>query len=283
MIRRVGKNLGVLDIPADEGGLSPALAASLQIEREGWALLEGVFSPAEVATMVAEVEEVYATSEPDVRFRESDRPDFRYAMYNRSPAVQRAIGHPMILEAIEPLLGGDCHVIANTCWRNPPDFPGGPWHCDAGPHIPRPAGVPWDDRIPYPVFVIGAHLWLRDVTTADGPTAVIPGSHRSGRLPPRDRIEDPDLDHDGRRAVAPEAAAGDVLLFSSDSWHRGTPSTAEGSGRLFIQCHYGRRDIAQRVLTTDVVNHVTAEARARVDDERQAELLGLHKPYFYDG
>ena len=279
MIRRVGKNLGLLD-GADA---TTAPDASRQLEAEGWALLPGLFNPAEVAELTAEVEAVYAAVEPDVRFREGDRPDFRYEMYNRSPAVQRAIGHPRILSVIEPLLGDDCHVIANTAWRNPPDFPGGPWHCDAGPHVPRPADVAWDDRIPYPLFVIGAHLWLRDVTVADGPTAVIPGSHRSGQLPPRHRRHDPLLDYHGRTAVAPDASAGDVLLFASDSWHRGTPSSPQGSGRLFVQCHYGRRDIAQRVLTTDLVNQVGPQARARIGSEREAELLGLHQPFFYDG
>ncbi|MDH4363479.1 MAG: hypothetical protein OEY70_05245, partial [Acidimicrobiia bacterium] len=83
MIRRVGRNLGLLD--------STAPAASAQLETEGWALLTGVFSPAEVAGLTAEIDAVYAATEPDVRFREADRPDFRYEMYNRSPAVQRAI------------------------------------------------------------------------------------------------------------------------------------------------------------------------------------------------
>lgn len=275
MIRRLGKNLGLDDRPAAD--------AAVAIEREGWALLEGVFSAEEVAELTADIEAVYESVEPDVRNREVDQSDFRYEMYNRSAAVQRAIAHPRILAAIEPLLGDDCHVIANTCWWNPPEFPGGPWHCDAGPHVPRPADVAWDDRIPYPVFVIGAHLWLRDVTAADGPTAVIPGSHRSGRLAPFDRIWDDELDYEGATAVAPEAKAGDVLLFSSDVWHRGTPSGPDGSGRLFVQCHYGRRDIAQRVRTTEAVNHVSPEARDRITSDRERDLLGLHPPYFYDG
>ena len=102
----------------------------------------------------------------------------------------------------------------------PPEFAGGPWHCDAGPHVPRPEGVAWDDRVPYPVFAIGAHLLLRDCTKADGPTAVVPGSHRSGRLAPFDRIWDPDLAYDGRGPVRLEGRAGDVALFVSDVWHR---------------------------------------------------------------
>ena len=274
MIRRIGGNLAVRNDAGD---------AAVELERDGYTLLRGVFDAGEIAELVRECERVFDEREPDVRRREGDRPQFRYAMYDHSAAVQRAIAHPRILETVEALLGDDCHVIANTCWRNPPDHTGGPWHCDAGPHVPRPEGTVWPDEIPYPVFVIGAHLWLRDVRAADGPTAVIPGSHRSGRLPPMDRFTDPDLDYEGTAAVAPEADAGDVLLFSSDVWHRGTPATADGSGRLFVQCHYGRRDIAQRVRTTDEVNQVGEAARSRIDTERDATLLGLHKPYFYDG
>ena len=44
---------------------------------------------------------------------------FRYAMLNRSAAAQRVVAHPRLLSVIEPLLGEDCHVIANTAWRNP--------------------------------------------------------------------------------------------------------------------------------------------------------------------
>ena len=66
-------------------------------------------------------------------------------------------------------------MIANTAWRNPPDFKGGPWHCDArAAHAAAPKVSPWDDRIPYPVFAVGAHFYCR-TARADGPTAVVPG------------------------------------------------------------------------------------------------------------
>ena len=95
-----------------------------------------------LAELTAECNRVFDEYEADVRYRKADRVQFRYEMYNRSAAVQRAIGHPRILETIEPLLGEDCHVIANTCWRNPPDHGGGPWHCDVVPAwLPGPACV----------------------------------------------------------------------------------------------------------------------------------------------
>src|SRR6476661_5951836 len=266
------KNVGLYKGEAPE--------ASVQLENDGWTVLRGVFDAAEVAEIRTEIDEVFDTV-PAERTRD-DRDEFRYEMLNRSAACQRAIAHPRILEVIEPLLGDDCHVIANTAWNNPPTFGGGPWHCDAGPHVPRPADVEWDDRIPYPVFAVGAHLLLRDCFAADGPTAVVPGSHRSGRLPPREQMTDPALSYDGRPPVLLEGRAGDVALFVSDSWHRGTPA-AGGTGRLFLQVHYGRRDIAQRIRTTDVVNHLSPEAIARASTERQRTLVGLHDPLFYDG
>ncbi len=273
MIRRLGGNLGLLRQPVSE--------ASAQLEADGWAVLRGVLSPDEIAVLTEEILGCFASSEPE-RGR-PDRSEFRYAMLNRSAACQAAVGHPRILEAIEPLLGEDCHVIANTAWNNPPSFGGGPWHCDAGPHVPRPDGVPWDDRIPYPVFAIGAHLLLRDCPEPCGPTAVIPGSHRSGRMAPRDRLHDPDLSYDGRPPVLLTGVAGDVALFVSDAWHRGTPAGPGGTGRLFLQVHYGRRDLAQRIRTTDEVNHLSPDAVRRADTTRARHLVGLHEPFFYDG
>jgi ectoine hydroxylase-related dioxygenase (phytanoyl-CoA dioxygenase family) len=255
--------------------------ASEQLERDGYAVLRGVLEPERIARLAREIEHAFDAL-PAERGR-PDRAEFRYEMLNRSAACQEAVGHPAILAALEPLLGEDCHVIANTAWWNPPSFGGGPWHCDAGPHVPRPEGVPWDERIPYPVFAIGAHLYLRDCPLACGPTAVIPGSHRSGRLPPFDRLNDPALTYEGRGAVALEASAGDVGLFVSDAWHRGLPALAGGTGRLFLQAHYARRDLAQRIRPTADTNQLSAEAVARIRSPREKTLLGLHAPGFYDG
>jgi ectoine hydroxylase-related dioxygenase (phytanoyl-CoA dioxygenase family) len=272
VIRRLLKNLGLYEGDAPD--------ATLQLERDGWAKLESVFDPPTVARVREDIDEIFEQYPPE-RARE-DKAEFRYELLNRSAVCQEAVGHPRILEVIEPVLGEDCHVIANTAWRNPSSFEGGPWHCDAGPHVPRGPDVAWDDRIPYPVFAVGAHVYLQECTVDDGPTAIVPGSHRSGRLAPFDRMYDPDLTYDGRPPAVIEAEAGDVVLFVSDVWHRGSPATADGRGRYFMQVHYGRRDLAQRLRTTDVANQLSPEAFARAKTERARTLVGLHDPFFYD-
>src|SRR5262249_28597211 len=148
---------------------APASDAAASLECDGYAVLRGVLAASERQVLIDEVEAVYAKLPADGRSRQrppEEDEDFRYEMLNRSAACQGLVSHPRILEAIEPLLGEDCHVIANTCWRNPPrphhSHGGGFWHIDAGPHIPRDPSVPWDDRIPYPVFAIGTHVYLWD-------------------------------------------------------------------------------------------------------------------------
>lgn len=265
----------------------PPAAAALQ--HDGYVHLPGVFDEHAVAELIEDVDHVFDTWPPDVRVAalpaEHWAP-FRYEMLNRSDAVQRAIAHPDILGTVEPLLGEDCHVIANTAWRQPPvesDHGGRFWHIDSGPHVPRPADVPWDPRIPYPVFAVAGHIMLWDCPIEAGPTGVIPRSHTSGQPPPHRRLADEHLEWDGERAVPLVCSAGDVLLFVSDIWHRRLPSRDGDPGRYFVQCHYGRRDLAQRLRPTSAAHQLSDDAIGRAATPRERTLIGLHDPFFYDG
>ncbi|MBV9253387.1 MAG: phytanoyl-CoA dioxygenase family protein [Actinobacteria bacterium] len=259
------------------------------LQREGWVLLKDVFTPDEVTDLEKDIDRVFDEIPPDERNERAEADHwapFRYEMLNRSEVCQRAIAHPRILEVIEPLLGEDCHVIANTAWRQPPEPSGHGgrfWHIDSGPHIPRPADVPWDDRIPYPVFAVAAHLYVWDCPLEAGPTGVLPRSHTSGQPPPLDRAADTELEWGGQGVVPMVADAGDVALFVSDVWHRRLPSLDGDPGRYFLQCHYGRRDLAQRLRPTSVANQLSDDAIARAQTKRERTLIGLHRPLFYDG
>lgn len=279
----ITRRTGYLSLRADD---APAAAATL--EAEGFVILPEVFSPSEVAELEADIDRVFDELPPDLRIDglpEDHYAPFRYEMLNRSGVCQRAIAHPRILEVIEPLLGEDCHVIANTAWRQAPGdnrHGGRFWHIDSGPHVPRPEGVPWDDRIPYPVFAVAAHLMIHDSPRECGPTGVIPRSHTSGQAPPLDAVSDDELTCDGRGVVPVLASAGDVALFVSDIWHRRLRSEDGDPGRYFLQCHYGRRDLAPRLRLTAEANQLSDEAVARATTARERSLIGLHGPWFYD-
>jgi ectoine hydroxylase-related dioxygenase (phytanoyl-CoA dioxygenase family) len=268
----------------------PAPFASRCIEANGHFLLKNVFSAEEIAALRAEVEEVYRRCAPDWR---NGSPTFehaqmhRYEMYNRSALCQAAICRREILEVLDPLLGEDCHAISCTTWRNPPGAASAPrgqqWHVDGGPYIPRTEEQRWPEHLPYPIFVVTTHIYLADVGPDDGPTAILPGSHRSGRLPPHERMWDLDLDYEGFRGQSHLARAGDVTFFVSETWHRRMPPTDAGKGRFFLQTAFGRREVAQRIRPTEQLNAVSPEARARATSPRELEVLGVHPQNFYDG
>ncbi|MEM7016122.1 MAG: phytanoyl-CoA dioxygenase family protein [Pseudomonadota bacterium] len=269
---------------------SQAPQHSQDLENNGYTVIRSAFSAAYVKKLHQAATEIYDTYDADNRaiyLDEEEQKDFRYACFNRSEVVQDAIGQRAILDVIEPLLGEDCHVISNICWRNPAGKKsaqgGDRWHIDGGPHVPHDASIRWDDRIPYPVFAIGMHIFLEDCPLASGPTGVIPGSHKCGEPPPSDAGRDMNLTCYGEGVVALEAKAGDIAMFVSDVWHRRLPTKKGDTGRFFLQAHYARRDIAQRVLTTDEVNHLSEQAKAYAKTDRQKTLIGLHKKGFYDG
>ena len=126
----------------------PASEETHQLEREGYAVVRGLLGAAEVADLRAEIGGVFDREPPDERGSRSpeDAAMFRYAMLNRSAAAQRAVAHPRLLAGIEPLLGEDCHVIANTAWRNPRATPAAMavrTGTSTRARIPLPEGVRW--------------------------------------------------------------------------------------------------------------------------------------------
>lgn len=268
----------------------PASQTTKEIEQRGFAVARGVFSPEEVAALRADIDDVFARVPPDMRSGRtslSNASMFRYEMVNRSAGSQDVAGDPRILGLIEPLLGEDCHVIACTAWRNPPDVDHAPrgqeWHVDAGPFVPRAPGTEWPEHISYPVFVIAAHVFLQDCTLQDGPTAVVPGSHRSGCVPPDECVWEEELSYCDQVSEPMLARVGDVGFFVSDAWHRRLPPRERNRGRFFLQINYGRRDIAQRLLPTSEVNHASVAAIGRATTERGRRLIGLHPDVLYDG
>ena len=268
---------------------STASDAAAHLEREGYVVIKNALDQSELSRLRKEMDEVFSDNDPDTRspYRTSEDDEmFRYEMFNRSEACLDCLTHPKILEMIEPLLGNDCHVIANTAWRNPAGHQteaGFNWHVDGGPHIPLNDGVTWPEDIPHPVFAIGVHVFLDNSGPDDGPTGVIPRSHLSGRFPPWDQVLDDDLTFNDQGCVTLLAEPGDVAFFVSDLWHRRVPTTKDDSGRYFLQIHYGRRDIAQRIKPTKLVSHVDEKLKVEIADERQKTMVGLHPPGFYDG
>ena len=109
MITKVGGYLRF----RDTDGVPPE---SVQLERDGYAVLSGLLNAVEIAELAADLDRVFDEEPPDLRntrVAEGHFEPFRYESLNRSAVAQRTIAHPQLLAVLEPLLGeGANHRLA---------------------------------------------------------------------------------------------------------------------------------------------------------------------------
>ena len=193
--------------------------------------------------------------------------------FNRDALFLQYLDKPGIIEVAESVHGDQCHVIGMTAWMTGPGRPDQRLHVDWLP-IGLPEDVLADPRVKGPVFITTAHFYLDDLFDALGPTQFVPGSHRSGRSP------DGDTEWKGAEPHSILCNAGDVVLFRSEVWHRGT-ANASDQVRYLLQVHYANRMITQKY--PPYLNRFQFdEAILAQATPRQRRLLGEHRPSNYD-
>lgn len=188
-----------------------------ELERDGFAVVPGVLSPAECGAVVARIEAALAEAEgPAIRGGEGTVYAARNVLAVWPPAAS-VWQRPTLLGPVRAILGEGCGIVRALYFDKPPGNSWAlPWHQDLtvavrdnrlpSTHFRRPttkAGVPHAEA---PVEVLRRMLTLRlhldDVTDENGPLKVLAGSHRAGKS----------LDLSGEVRVV-YAAAGDVLLM----------------------------------------------------------------------
>ncbi len=274
MIKRVGKNLSVLTAEV------PAAKRAARARR-----LHGAPRRAEPTTRstrsVPRSTMRSSATRPSAAARTRTSSATRCSTAARSS--QAAVGHDRILEVIEPLLGDDCHVIANTAWRN------------------------------------FARLRRRAVALRRRPARAATRRRRVGRPHPVSGVRDRRTPHvEGLPGVlrADRGGAGQPSLRSPRAVRHGSPipTSPTTAGRRCCskrtpatsRCSCPTCGIAARRPTAATagcscrrttagatsrsasarpteVNHLSPEAIERAQTQRERDLVGLHHPYFYDG
>jgi ectoine hydroxylase-related dioxygenase (phytanoyl-CoA dioxygenase family) len=191
-------------------------------------------------------------------------------MFRRGPQFAAMLDRPPVVDLAEQILGDTCHVIANNTVYTEPGTGVDHWHVDETVLVPVPEGARLPEGMDMPCFVVTAMYYLTDVPMELGPTQIVPGSHRSGRLPPRSGDE---LVWDGRGYVSLLARAGDCVVLNGQTWHRGATNRS-GHHRIVLQVSYGRRYISQRFWP--FVNFSLPEDVWASAPPRRRRLLGEH-------
>jgi hypothetical protein len=242
-----------LEAAADLAGRDEA------VRRDGFAYLPALLDAAEVRQLRAAMDRVEPLAESFDRLETPPEHRFYHKVinnaFNREPLFQSFLDYPGVIELAESLHGDDCHVIGMTAWLTGPGRPEQGLHADWQP-LTLPEDVMDDPRVEIPVFITTAHFYLDDITEALGPTVFVPGSHRAGRPPQGETswrgVEEHSL----------LCQAGDVVIFRSEVWHRGTANDSDRT-RYLLQVHY-------------------AETLLQGASPRQRRLLGDHRSSNYD-
>jgi len=245
-----------------------------QFNRDGFLVLPGVLSPAEVTMLKAGVERVFTRPSPEAAMY-GHPAIWRPKMLEQGEEFEALIDHPGIAAFADALLGDDCHLIANSALRTGPGQAISGWHADDVVRVPLPRGVVLDPRIPMPTYVLPCHYYLNDVDEELGPTQFIPGSPRSGRTPGPEDMDAHGIPRYGDRPVVSAAGpAGTCVMWHEQTWHRGGPNVSNGRIRWVIQTPFARRWVAQR-FWPHVNYHLPEDVVARATPRRK-RLLGFH-------
>ena len=143
-----------------------------------------------------------------------------------------------IISLMEAIFGPGCEQCGMNVLRSDRTKAITVWHVDDDLFFPLPEDVPrHDPRIEMPILWLTVQVALSDIDSPEnGPTQYVPGSHYSGRRPPK--TETPEFE--GKGPVTILCKAGDIYLHNSQCWHRGTPNRSDRV-RYLLQQQYGPR------------------------------------------
>src|SRR5581483_177995 len=114
-------------------------------------------------------------------------------------------------------------------------------------------------------------VWILDDFTAhNGALRLVPGSHRSGRLP-QNALADPLADHPQQTVIT--GAAGSVIVMNAHLWHGGMPNRT-AHPRTAVHAFYCRRDKPQQQYQKLLLD---AELQQSLPSQLR-ELLALDDP-----
>jgi ectoine hydroxylase-related dioxygenase (phytanoyl-CoA dioxygenase family) len=153
-------------------------------------------------------------------------------LVDKGEVFRRAILSPRVLDCVRHVLGTDIKLSSlNARSADPHTDIGQPLHVDMGA-IPDERGY----------WVCNTVWMLDDFTEDNGPTRMIPGSHKWGKRP-QDVLDDPLASHP--QEVLLTGRAGGVAIMNAHLWHGGTANKT-AAPRLAMHAFYCRRDKPQQ-------------------------------------
>ena len=248
-----------------EDTLTPAEKSSL--DQDGYVPLPGILTPAQVEALRTRLQELEEEEGDDAgKEVHQEEGTARLAnLVNKDPLFDLIWANTRVLAAMSYVLEGDLKLSSLNARASLPGHGLQALHCDGSMSQPGLAPSFEGSR---PRYSVCNSIWLlNDFTPENGATRLVPGSHRSGRVPSQE-MEDPQAPHPDEILVL--GKAGTAFVFNAFTWHGGTVNRSD-SPRRALHCYYSRRAFPPQ---TDQQFYLRPETSGRLS-EAQVTVLGV--------
>jgi len=247
--------------------LDPGLDAQLadvnqRLDTDGYAIVEQVLAREEAVAIGAELRRLLDGVPGGRNFFEGFKTRRLYAAYGKTRVLDALTLHPLVLGALEHVLGPHFQLSGPTGIEIGPGEVAQVWHRDDDIYpVARP----------HPQLVTNVMWALDDFTHENGATRLVPGSQHT-QTPPAD--DAPVVD-----AVMP---AGSVMIYVGSLWHGGGANRSD-SPRLGVAIEY----VVSWLRAQETQLLCVPPEVARTLPKRLRELLGynIYPPFvgYVDG
>jgi len=250
------------DVPSRAYGIlrEDAFASELdeaagQVRRLGYAVLDGGFSPQQLAAIQAEFQRTraaYIAQHGEVRLRALDEyHTIRAPLTHGGPQFLQLVFNDRLLAVLQDLIEGQFILNQQNGVINPPGeaYNQGAWHRD----------LPYQHFVSSRPLAINALFCVDDFTPENGSTFVLPASHKTEAFPSGSYVR--------RNALQLQARAGQYILLDCMTFHCGGFNRSQAERRA-VNHVFTIPYLKQQIR---IPGNIAADGL----DARQRQVLGL--------
>lgn len=260
----------------------PTSEALERHQRDGFAVIRGVLTPAEVSEIQNEARRVLEANAALLGLPAAPGSELEsrvlclHQVHKLSPAITALGKDPRLVEPLLPIIGDHIKLVQTQLFYKAPGMPGNPWHQDE-------AKIPSRDR-----SLVAAWLALDVAANESGCLRVVPGSHTTGYVYPErlhgepERWDFPTTSYGfNETLVQPlEVSPGDLVLFDGYLLHGSEPNRSRSLRRALTFHYMNAYSLFPWKVRADDQGEIVRPANA---DYRDVLIVAGDDPYHWKG